>query len=72
MQQASVYDLFVAPPHEPPGARFTPEEFELYRQGYTLALVKALQAMEHAGQRFQLRQRTTRLDAKRRRADHAD
>jgi hypothetical protein len=68
MQAAAVYDLSVAKPHEPPDARFTPEQFAIYREGYQMALVKSLQAIDYAGQRWKLRLRTTRLDAKRKRA----
>lgn len=68
MQASAVYDLSVARPHEPPDTRFTPEEFAVYREGYQMALVKAVQAIEFAGQRWKLRLRTTRLDAKRKRA----
>lgn len=67
MQAAAVYDLAVAKPHEPDDARFTPEEFAVYREGYRMALVKALQAMEFAEHRFAIRLRTTRLEAKRKR-----
>lgn len=63
-----MYDLSVAKPHEPPDARFTPEEFAVYREGYQMALVKALQAIDYAGQRWKLRLRTTRLEEKRKRA----
>lgn len=67
MLQQAVYDLMVAPPHEPDGARFTAAEFDLYRQGYDYALVIALRTMKHAVARFQLRERTKRLAAKQRR-----
>jgi hypothetical protein len=67
MLQAAVYDLMVAPPHEPADARFTAAEFALYRQGYDYALVMALKVLKHAVARFELRERTKRLSAKRRR-----
>lgn len=67
MLQAAVYDLSVAKPHEPADARFTPEEFAVYREGYQMALIKALQTMQHAEHRFAMRRRTVRLDNKRRR-----
>ena len=67
MLQASVYDLTVAPPHEPPDRRFTNAEFVLYREGYEHALTMALRTMTHAVARFELRERTKRLAAKRKR-----
>jgi hypothetical protein len=68
MQQAAVYELMVAKPHEPEGEHFTAPEFLLYRAGYDMALVMALRVMRAAEQRFQLIARTRRLDAARRRA----
>jgi hypothetical protein len=67
MLQQAVYDLMVAPPHEPPDTRFTAEQFALYRAGYDYALVMALKVLKHAVTRFELRERTKRLSAKRRR-----
>jgi hypothetical protein len=67
MLQQAVYDLTVAPPHEPADARFTAAEFALYREGYEHALLMAMKTMKHAVARFELRERTKRLAAKRRR-----
>lgn len=67
MLQGAVYDLTVAMPHEPPDARFTNAEFDLYRQGYDYALVMAMKTMQHAVVRFEMRMRTKRLAAKRKR-----
>lgn len=68
MLQEAVYDLLVAPPHEPDGARFTAEEFAVYRQGYDLALIMALRVMQAAERRFSLYKRTRRLEARKRRS----
>jgi len=67
MLQQAVYDLTVARPHEPADARFTAAEFALYRQGYDYALLIAMKTMNHAVARFELRERTKRLSARRRR-----
>jgi hypothetical protein len=56
-----------APPHVPHDARYTAEEFRTYRAGYDWALVIALRTMQAAEERFKMRERTKRLDAKRRR-----
>jgi hypothetical protein len=67
MLQRSVYDLAVAAPHVPSDVRYTAGEFRLYRDGYDWALVMALRTMKAAEQRFELRERTRRLEARRRR-----
>ena len=67
MQQAAVYDLCAATPHEPPDAKFTAAEFRVYREGYTMALVMALRVMEQAANRFAIFARTRRLETRRRR-----
>ena len=54
-------------PHEPPDARFTAEQFRLYREGYETALLVALRAMQAAERRFELYERTKRLEAKKKR-----
>lgn len=64
MQQA-VYELMTATPHEPPGARYTAEQFALYREGYDYALVMALRTLQAADLRFRLVERTKRLEARR-------
>lgn len=62
MQQAAVYDLLTCRPHEPPGARYTAEEFVVYRTGYGFALTMALKVMAAAGERHKMRARTRRLE----------
>lgn len=64
---AAVYDLMTVAPHEPADARFTPEEFDLYRRGYEVALLIVLKALEATVARFALRVRTKRLAARQRR-----
>lgn len=66
MMQATVYDLMTARPHVPDGARFTEESWRLYEAGYQHALVVVLKALKVTEARFDLRMRTKRLDAKRR------
>jgi hypothetical protein len=53
----------VCRPHEPEGARFTPEQFAVYRQGYDVALVMALRVMDLADRRYRLATRTKQLEA---------
>lgn len=65
MMQESVYDLMVAKPHEPDEARFTAAEFALYREGYEKALEISLRVLRAAEQRFELVERTRRLEARR-------
>jgi hypothetical protein len=60
-----VYDLMLAPPHEPPDARYTAEEFARYREGYDYALVIALRTLKAAEARFRMFERTKRLEARR-------
>jgi len=67
MQREAVYDLAVAPPHEPEGARFTAEEWRLYVRGYGMALTMALRTMDHAEARYRLYLNTRRLDTRRQR-----
>lgn len=71
MQQAAVYDLMIATPHEPEGTRYTAAEFLVYRSGYDVALVMALRVMRAAEERYQLFVRTKRLDAAQRRKEGA-
>ena len=54
------------PPHVPDGARFTEEAWRLYEQGYSHALVMVLKALRETEKRFDMVQRTKRIDAKRR------
>lgn len=71
MLQAAVYDLCVAAPHEPADAKFTAEQFRIYRAGYAMALTIALRVMGHAEERYKLVTRTRRLEArKKRQAGH--
>lgn len=65
MLQQAVYDLMAATPHEPTDARFTAAEFALYRAGYDFALVVVLRTLKAAEQRFELRDRTKRLERRR-------
>ena len=54
----------VSRPHEPAGARFTPEQFAVYRQGYDMALVMALRVMDLADRRYRLASQTRQLTAR--------
>jgi len=63
-----VYDLMTCKPHEPPDARFTAEQFRLYREGYETALLVALRALQAAERRFELYERTKRLESKKKRS----
>lgn len=56
-------------PHVPTDARYTAAEFDLYRAGYDHALLMALKVVTAAEKRFELRERTKRLDARRKRSD---
>ena len=49
-----MYDLATAPPHLPPHARFDAVSYAVYCQGYMMALTRALQVMEFAGERWRL------------------
>lgn len=64
MMEQAVYDLMTAKPHEPTDARFTAEQFALYRQGYEAALAVALRALQAAERRFGTIERTKRLEAR--------
>jgi hypothetical protein len=64
---SSVNDLMAAPPHEPPDARFTPEEFAVYREGYNEALRIVAVTLEAAVRRFDLVEKTKRLSEQRKR-----
>lgn len=68
MLACTMADLMNRKPHEPDDARFTPAEFDVYRLGYDYALFIAMKALEATEQRFQLRERTKRLEAKRKRS----
>jgi len=63
----SVDDLSQAFPHVPEDVKFTAAEFDAYRKGYDYALVMTVKTLRAAVERFELRQRTKRLEAKRRR-----
>ena len=67
MMSQSVYDLMTVTPHEPKDARFTAEQFRLYREGYETALLVALRALKAAERRFELYERTKRLEAQKKR-----
>lgn len=64
MLQTVVYDLMVAPPHEPDNARFTHEEFMLYKQGYEMALKVVARTLDAAYKRYELIERTKRLNTR--------
>ena len=51
----------------PADVKFTAAEFDAYRKGYDYALVMTVKTLRAAVERFELRQRTKRLEAKRRR-----
>lgn len=65
MFQGSIYDLIASTPHEPDDARFTAAEFALYRAGYEFALETALRTLAAAERRFELIDRTKRLETRR-------
>jgi len=65
--QGAVYDLCVATPHEPDGARYTAAEWAIYAQGYDCALRCAMKALEATERRWHLFLRTRCLEARRRR-----
>lgn len=62
MMQSAIYDLTVAMPHEPDDARFSAAEFAIYRGGYEKALEISLRVTRAAAQRFELIERTRRID----------
>src|SRR5881628_404364 len=62
MMQSAIYDLTTAMPHEPDGARFSAAEFAIYRGGYEKALEISPRATRAAAQRFELIERTRRID----------
>jgi hypothetical protein len=67
MAQSAIYDLLAAAPHEPEHVRFTGLEFDIYREGYYLALRKALEAVNLAGARYRLITKTRAVAAWRKR-----
>jgi hypothetical protein len=69
MMQQTVYDLMTCRPHVPDDARFTEDSWRLYNLGYQHALVIVLKALKATEARFDLVQRTKRLDQKRRKGD---
>jgi hypothetical protein len=64
---SSVNDLMAAAPHEPPDARFSPEEFAVYREGYQEALRVVAVTLEAAVRRFDLVEKTKRLSEQKKR-----
>jgi hypothetical protein len=56
-----------AAPHEPPDARFSPEEFAVYREGYQEALRVVAVTLEAAVRRFDLVEKTKRLSEQKKR-----
>lgn len=67
--QSTVLDLANAPVHEPEDERLTAAEFALYRAGYAHALHVVQKAIDATMQRFELVERTKRLDARRKRSE---
>jgi hypothetical protein len=65
MMLQTVYDLMTCRPHVPDGARFTEETWRLYEAGYQHALVIALRALRATEARFDLVQRTKRIERRR-------
>ena len=63
MAQSAIYDLLAAKPHEPEHVRFSGIEFDIYREGYYLALRKALEAVNLAGVRYRLITKTRAVAA---------
>jgi len=66
MMQQTVYELMTCRPHVPDGVRFTEESWRLYVQGYNHGLVIVLKALKATEARFDLVQRTKRIERKRR------
>jgi hypothetical protein len=62
-------DLTVARPHEPIDARFTAAEFAVYRAGYDTALTVATKTVVAAAQRFELFERTKRIEQQQQRRE---
>lgn len=67
MLSATMADLMAAQPHEAPDRRYTAAEWELYLEGYDYALLIAMRALEATERRYELIERTKRLEAKRKR-----
>lgn len=65
---SSVNDLMAAMPHEPPDARFTRAEFEVYNEGYQEALRIVAVTLEAAVRRFDLVEKTKRVSELKKRA----
>ena len=66
MMQETVYDLMTYRPHVPDGARFTEETWRLYEMGYQHALLIVMKALKATEARFDIRERTRRLERRRR------
>lgn len=65
MMQQTVSDLLGAAPHEPPDVRYTAEQFAVYKEGYETALLMVMRALKATEQRYDMRERTKRLEARR-------
>jgi hypothetical protein len=71
MLHEAVADLLRCKPHEPADATFTVEQWDVYAAGYRMALVKALQTMQAAEERYRLYIRTRRLATRQKREQGA-
>lgn len=65
MMQQTVSDLLDVAPHEPPDARYTAAEWAVYKEGYETALLIVMRALKATEQRYDMRERTKRLEARR-------
>ncbi len=58
----AVYELTTVPPHVPPDARFSRDEWPVYCDGYTWGIVMALRVIDDAARKIDRRARVE-LDA---------
>lgn len=68
MMGETVADLMNAQPHDDSDGRYSAAQWEFYRAGYQHALLIVLRALKETELRYEMVERTKRLDAKRRRA----
>jgi len=66
MMEQTVYDLMSSRPHVPEGSRFTADTWRLYEMGYQHALLIVMKALKATEARFEIRERTRRLERNRR------
>jgi hypothetical protein len=64
MMQSAIYDLMTAAPHVADDARLSAAEFAVYRNGYEKALEVSLRVTRAAAQRFELVERTKRIEGR--------